>query len=283
MTNKKNILITGCSSGIGLEAAKTLHQRGHHVVATCRNDEDENMLQAHGLSVVQMDMNQSHSIQEGFQKALTLCHGQIDVLINNAGFGQAGALEDITRKDLRDQFETNVFGLMELSALCIPIMRSKNTGRIINVSSVLGLISMPFRGAYNASKYAVEGLSDTLRLELYHSGIKVITVEPGPIESSFRTTSVLKAKQAVNPKASHYKKQYEWMITEFSAQKTNSSFTKSPKAVVNAFIHAIESNKPKIKYKVTFPTYLFAFLKRILPVFALDFILRHVSKKELNQ
>ena len=279
---KRTILITGCSTGIGLEASKTLSKRGHQVIATCRDDEDEKMLLSHGLLVVQMDMNSNDSIKAGFRKTLEITGGQLDVLINNAGFGQAGALEDLSGSDLRQQFETNVFGLMELTALCIPVMRKNQFGRIINVSSVLGFISMPFRGAYNASKYAVEGLSDTLRLELHESNIKVITVEPGPIESQFRHTSVQKAEQAIGKKDSHYQKQYDFMKSEFSAQKSNSTFTKSPAAVVKAFIHAIETKNPKAKYRVTFPTHLFAFLKRILPTKLLDALLRRVSQKELN-
>lgn len=279
---KKTILITGCSTGIGLEASKTLLKRGHQVIATCRDDKAEKMLLSQGLSVVQMDMNNSDSIQKGFKRTLELSGGKLDVLINNAGFGQAGALEDLSRADLRQQFETNVFGLMELTALCIPVMRKNQFGRIINVSSVLGFISMPFRGAYNASKYAVEGLSDTLRLELHESGIKVITVEPGPIESQFRHTSVQKAEQAIGKKDSHYQKQYDFMMAEFSAQKSSSTFTKPPEAVVKAFIHAIEARKPKAKYRVTFPTHLFAFLKRLLPTKVLDALLKRVSQKELN-
>lgn len=180
------VLITGCSSGIGYDTALALLQRGHRVFATCRKEEDVKRLKSLGLDAVQMNMDDTHSITLAFYEIIKKTSGRLDVLINNAGYGQAGALEDVPREALRSQFETNVFGLMDLTRLAIPIMRNQGHGRIINISSILGLISMPFRGAYNASKYAVEGLSDTLRLELKPSGINVITIEPGPIESRFR-------------------------------------------------------------------------------------------------
>ncbi|KTD63132.1 oxidoreductase with NAD(P)-binding Rossmann-fold domain protein [Legionella santicrucis] len=279
---EKIILITGCSSGIGFDAAFALKKRGHRVIGSCRKKEDVEKLLNIGLEAVQLDVSDSSSIQSAFEKVLAKTEGRIDVLINNAGYGQAGALEDITRDVLRAQFETNVFGLVELMNLTIPIMRKQGHGRIINISSILGIISMPFRGAYNASKYAVEGVSDTLRLELHSSGINVITVEPGPIESRFRDNCVDNSLNYIDKQHSYFSKQYEHMLEEFKQKKSASIFTKQPDAVIKKLYHAIESKRPKAKYPITIPAHLMIFLKRILTTRMLDKILLFTSKKELS-
>lgn len=278
----KVVLITGCSSGIGYDAVFALKERGHQVIASCRKQEDVQKLMDSGIDAVQLDVNDSSSIHSAFAELLTITNGRLDVLINNAGYGQAGALEDITREVIRKQFETNVFGLLELTTLVIPVMRKHGGGRIINISSILGIISMPFRGAYNASKYAVEGLSDTLRLELKSSGIDVIAIEPGPINSRFRDNSVDSSLQHVDVNNSFYKKQYSSMLTTYKQTKTDSFFTKEPVAVINKLIHAIEAKRPKPKYAVTFPAHLFIFLKRILSTRLLDKLFLIISKKELS-
>ncbi|AHE68073.1 SDR family NAD(P)-dependent oxidoreductase [Legionella oakridgensis] len=278
----KIVFITGCSSGIGCAAALALSKRGHKVIASCRKDDDVKALLDLKLDVIQMDMNDSQSITTGFKHLLTKTEGRLDVLINNAGYGQAGALEDLDRTTLRRQFETNVFGLMELTRLAIPVMRQQGQGRIINLSSVLGIISLPFRGAYNASKYAVEGISDTLRLELKPSGIAVICIQPGPINSQFRDNSVESALKEIDMENSHFKVQYQRMLGEFRQSKNESLFTRSPDAVIRKLIHAIESKKPKGKYPVTFPAHFLAILKRILSTKMLDRLLLMISKKELG-
>ncbi|WP_133128442.1 SDR family NAD(P)-dependent oxidoreductase [Legionella nagasakiensis] len=278
----KTIFITGCSSGIGHAAALALSMRGHKIVASCRKNEDVQTLLGLGIDTVQMDMNDSLSIMAGFKDLLAKTDGRLDVLINNAGYGQAGALEDLDRETLRQQFETNVFGLMELTRLAIPVMRRQGQGRIINLSSVLGIISLPFRGAYNASKYAVEGLSDTLRLELKPSGIAVICIQPGPINSQFRDNSIEYALKEIDMENSHFKKQYQQMLGAFRHSKNESMFTRPPDAVVRKLIHAIESKKPKEKYPVTFPAHFFAILKRLLSIKMLDRLLMMISKKELG-
>ncbi|ASQ47136.1 SDR family NAD(P)-dependent oxidoreductase [Legionella clemsonensis] len=276
------VLITGCSSGIGHDTALALLKRGHRVFATCRKEEDIKRLSAKGLEVVQMNMDDTHSITLAFYEIIKKTSGRLDVLINNAGYGQAGALEDVSRDVLRSQFETNVFGLMDLTRLAIPIMRAQGHGRIINISSILGLISMPFRGAYNASKYAVEGLSDTLRLELKSSGISVITVQPGPIESRFRDNVIDHSLKKINQKQSHFQTQYQSMLEGYRENKRQSIFTRGTDAVINKIVHAIESRTPRMKYRVTFPAHLFAFLKRVLSVRLLDATLIYISKKELK-
>jgi len=278
---KRIIFITGCSSGIGHDAVLTLSKRGHRVIASCRKEEDVQHLAALGCEVFLMDVDNPDSIARTFADVLTNTHGRLDVLINNAGYGQAGALEDISRDVLRRQFETNVFGLMDLTRLAIPVMRRQGHGRIINMSSVLGLISMPFRGAYNASKYAVEGLCDTLRLELKPSGIHVICVEPGPIDTEFRESFIAHSLKKIDSEHSHFRMQYQQMLVSYRQKKTNALFTKKTDVVIGKLIHAIESEKPKAKYPVTAPTRIFILLKRILTVKRLDSLLSYFSRKEL--
>lgn len=277
----KTILITGCSSGIGHDAALALMQRGHLVVASCRSEADLKKLKAEGLKAVLMDVRDSASIEQGLKETLDITGGRLDVLLNNAGYGQVGALEDVPRDVLRDQFETNVFGLMDLTRRVIPVMRAQGQGRIINISSVLGFIALPFYGAYNASKYAVEGLSDTLRLELKSSGIFVITIEPGPIESRFRANVVEHSLAKIDTDSSYFKKQYQRRLDGYQDQKKADPFTKGTDAVITKLIAAIESANPRPKYRVTIPTHLMAVLKRILSVRMLDRLLAYSSRKDL--
>ena len=277
----KSIFITGCSSGIGFDAAITLKNRGHHVIASCRKQTDVDRLLNLGLDAIQLDIDNEKSIAEAVLNVLKKTDGNLDVLINNAGYGQVGALEDIPRDALIAQFNTNVFGLMEITRLFIPVMRAQGHGRIINISSILGFISMPFRGAYNASKYAVEGLSDTLRLELKPSGIDVITIEPGPIQSRFRDTAVEDTIKHLDVEHSHFNAQYQRMLTSYKASKNESIFTQKTSIVVKKLIRAIEAKSPKPKYLVTLPTYLFMILKRVFSVKLLDKCLLRVSKREL--
>lgn len=281
-TAKKIIFITGCSSGIGFDAVFALKKRGHQVIASCRKESDVEKLKSLGIDTLLLDVSDPVSIDEAMPQLLLLSAGRIDVLINNAGYGQAGALEDITRDVLRKQFETNVFGLLDLTNRIIPVMRKQGAGRIINISSILGLISMPFRGAYNASKYAVEGLSDTLRLELQSSNIDVITIEPGPINSRFRDNSVDSSLQNVRMDTSYFKKQYAAMLTTYKHAKSDSLFTKGTDAVIDKLVRAIESNRPRAKYAVTFPAHLFIFLKRIFSTRLLDKVFLLLSRKELS-
>ena len=276
MTEPKTILITGCSTGIGYETAKFLKHRGHHVIATARKPADVARLTQEGFTALQLDLADSASIQQAVQKTLVLTHGKIDALFNNGAFGQPGAVEDLSREALRHQFETNLFGTHELTNLIIPIMRQQGHGRIIYNSSVLGLVAMPFRGAYNASKYALEGLADTLRLELHGTNIHVCLIEPGPILSEFRKNSFALYKQNIDITKSPHQKKYLAMEERLQKEGAAVPFTLPAQAVVNKVVHALEANTPKIHYFVTFPTYLFAFLKRILPVTWLDYLLQKV-------
>ncbi len=278
MLESKYILVTGCSSGIGYAAAKRLKQAGYQVIAGVRKAEDKARLEAEGLYSLILDLNDSQTIKAAVDAVLSVTNGQLFGLVNNAGFGQPGAVEDLTREALRTQFETNVFGPLELTNLVIPIMRKQGYGRIINISSILGLVSMAYRGAYCASKYAVEALTDCLRLELKDSGIKVSLIEPGPIATSFRDRARTAYEANIQTKPSVHQPFYNNMLSNIEQIKDTSRFTLPPEAVVGKIMHALESRHPKIRYYVTVPAYVMAGLKRILPNRSLDHLLTYLSK-----
>lgn len=273
MGTMKSILITGCSSGIGLDAALTLRARGYLVIATARKEEDIDKLQERGLTACQLDVTDSQSISDAIAFSLEQTGGTLDFLFNNGAYGQTGALEDLPTHALRAQFETNVFGQHELTRQVLPIMLQQGHGRIIQCSSVLGFVSMAYRGAYNASKYALEGLSDTLRLELKGTNIDVSLIEPGPINTEFRANALVAFKENIDMDASRHKASYQQQIDRLSSEKSGAAFTLEPIDVTKVLIHAIESKKPKIRYRVTVPTVLFAIFKRLLPSRWLDALL----------
>jgi len=272
----KTILITGCSSGIGYDAAVALKKRGHQVIASARNPADVSRLTEQGLTCLQLDLADSDSIQQAVTQMLKLTGGRCDALFNNGAFGQPGAVEDLSRDVLRYQFETNLFGTHELTNLLIPVMREQGQGRIIYNSSVLGLVAMRYRGAYNASKFALEGLADTLRLELHGTGIHISLIEPGPILTNFRQNSFALYKKNIDAEHSVHKASYQAMEERLQKEGEAVIFTLPANAVTEKVIHALEANRPKIRYYVTFPTYLFVALKRILPISWLDNLLRKV-------
>ncbi|PCJ32730.1 MAG: short-chain dehydrogenase [Gammaproteobacteria bacterium] len=275
-----NILITGCSTGIGYSAATLLHQQGYNVVATVRNKTDQTTLSALGITTILLDLTDSESIRIAYEFTIKHFGNQIDALFNNAAYGQPGAVEDLSRNVLRQQFETNVFGTQELTNLIIAQMRKQGSGRIIYNSSVLGIVSMAYRGAYNASKYAIESLADTLRQELHGSNIHISLIEPGPIISHFRANAFAKYQQHIDKENSAHRETYQAMEQRLTKKGPAAPFTLPPEAVVDKLLHAIESDHPKIRYYVTFPTYLFATLKRILPHSWLDWVLIKISEKE---
>jgi len=277
MPTAKTILITGCSSGIGYTTAIELQKRGFNVIATARKVEDVDCLAQEGLTALQLDLADSVSIQQAVKQIIELTDGEIYGLFNNGAFGQPGAVEDLSRDVLRYQFETNVFGTQELTNLIIPLMRKQGHGRIIYNSSVLGLVAMTYRGAYNASKFALEGLADTLRLELQGSGIHVSLIEPGPILTNFRQNAFALYKKNINPAKSVHQKTYQAMEDRLQQEGPAAPFTLPAMAVTEKVIHALENKRPKVRYYVTFPTYLFGTLKRLLPASWLDALLRKVK------
>ncbi|MES9858407.1 MAG: SDR family oxidoreductase [Sedimenticola sp.] len=278
MSKAKNrpLLITGCSSGIGLCVARALTKRGYPVYATTRREKDVVRLQAEGLKSLQLDLADSESITSAVDTILEQTDGKLYGLFNNGAYCQPGAVEDISHQVLREQFETNLFGWHQLTQRLIPVMRQQGEGRIIQNSSVLGFVTLSYRGAYNASKYALEGLSDTLRLELHGSNIHVSLIEPGPIESHFRRNAFAMYKKNIDPTNSHHRDTYQAMEERLTKEGPVMPFTLPPEAVLKRVIHALESPRPQARYYVTFPTYLFGILKRLLPIRAMDWVLRRV-------
>ncbi len=276
MSDQKSILITGCSTGIGRCAAEKLRELDYRVFATARKHKDVDQLIAEGFESVQLDLADSASIQDAVEIILKKTNGQLYALFNNGAYGQIGAVEDLTRSVLREQFETNLFGTHELTNLVIPVMRRQGEGKIIQNSSVLGFVALKYRGAYNASKFAMEGLTDTLRMELKGTGIHVSLIEPGPIATHFRQNSFALFKRNIDKNKSYHKEKYERTEQRLKTEGPVVPFTLGPEDVVRKLIQALESKKPKARYYVTFPTFMFDFLKRILPDKMLDNILERI-------
>lgn len=268
------ILITGCSTGIGLETALLLATKGYRVLATARRQEQVEELQDRGLESHQLDLDDSASINKAVEWALARTGGVLPAVFHNGAYGQAGALEDLSREALRQQFETNLFGWHELNNLLLPVMRKQGGGKIIFNSSVLGLVCMPYRGAYNASKFAVEAYADTLRLELQGTNIKISLIEPGPIRSRFRDNAYKAFHRFVNRELSPHQQAYDAMEARLKLPGDTSRFTLGPEAVAEKVLAILQTEHPKNRYYVTIPTYLCAFLKRVLPSSLLDTLMR---------
>ncbi len=271
---EKTILITGCSSGIGYCVARGLQQRGYRVFATARHPDSVEALGAEGFESLQLDLDDSASIKQAVDEILYRTKGELYALFNNGAFGLPGAVEDLSRDAIRAQFETNFFGWLELTNRVLPVMRKQGYGRIIQNSSILGFVAMPYRGAYNATKFAIEGLSDTLRLELNGSDIHVSLVEPGPILSRFRANALVALQKYIDIEHSVHNERYRRVLQRLNKEGPAVPFTLPPEAVLKKVIHALESPRPRARYYVTFPTYLFGYLKRVLPTGTLDRLLR---------
>lgn len=275
MSNKpgsKSVLITGCSSGIGRDVALGLADRGYRVFASVRNEKDTSDLNHLGLESLQLDLNSSESISQAVAKVLERTDGELYALINNGAYGQIGAVEDLSREVLRSQLETNLLGTHELTTKLIPVFRALGGGRIIQISSILGLVCLRYRGAYQASKYALEALSDTMRLELQGTGIFVSVIEPGPIRSRFRSNAFQYYRANINNENSAHKKLYQKVEKRLQSDK-EPRFTLNPDAVLDKVLHALESPKPKVRYLVTLPAHLLARLARWLPDRWLDHLI----------
>lgn len=267
----KSILITGCSSGIGLAAAHALRQRGYWVIASCRKMEDVIRLREDGFAdAVQLDLASSESIQNAVKEVLDLTDGRLFALFNNGAYGLPGAVEDLSRDALRRQFETNVFGPHELTCRLLPTLLRQDDARIVQNSSVLGLVAMPNRGAYISSKFALEGLTDTLRLELMNTPVKVSLIEPGPITSHFRQNALAAFEREIDISASRHGAMYDRALARLRAQGPTMRYTLPESAVIDKLIHALESPSPRARYYVTVPTYVMAMVKRFASTRMLD-------------
>ncbi len=272
---QRSILITGCSSGIGYDAAHTLQKRGWQVVATCRNPQDCTRLQDEGLFSIPLDYQDSDNIRRAADAALEFSGGRMDAVFNNGAYAIPGAVEDLSRNALRDIFETNLFGQIELSNMFLPIMRKQGHGRIVNNSSVLGFISTPYRGAYCATKAALESLTDSQRMEHRDSRIEFILIEPGPIPTKFRDNAALQFEKWIDWESSDRREFYESEVKRrlYAQPADPSRFELPPSAVTEKLIHALESPRPKPRYMVTKATYGANIFKRFLPTRWLDVIL----------
>jgi len=277
MSSASAVLITGCSSGIGLCAARMLRDEGFQVIASARQPGDVAMLRDEGFEALQIDVSDRQSIDAGVAETLKLTNGKLYGLFNNGAYGQPGAVEDLSWDALETQLRTNLLGWHELTRQVIPVMRRQGEGRIIHNSSVLGFVAMPYRGAYNCSKFALEGLTDTLRLELHCSGVQVSLVEPGPIRSRFRDNAKKAFERFINTNSSPHEANYKAMAERLEKEGDAAPFTLDPEAVVKCVLHALTAKQAKPRYRVTFPTHLFWWLKRILSTKTMDRILRKAS------
>ncbi|SFZ97428.1 Putative NAD(P)-dependent oxidoreductase EC-YbbO [hydrothermal vent metagenome] len=269
-----NIVITGCSTGIGLETAKYLKDKFVKVFPTARDLKDVEMLKNLGFeNAMQLDVRNKEEISKVISRVLEI-DGKIDVWFNNAGFGQPGAIEDIKTDVLKEQFETNVFGLHECTRQIIPVMREQGYGKIIQHSSVLGIISLFGRGSYNASKYAIEGLTDTLRLELKGSNIYAVLLNTGPISSNFRKNAVKKLEKNVDIKNSIFRDKYKQSL---DGTKKPVPFNEEAISVAKVVHKILLTEKPKPRYYITKATYLLGYLKRLVSTSILDKILLKVG------
>ena len=276
------VLITGCSSGIGRAAADTLRERGYRTFATARRTADVERLTADGHESLQLDLTDTQSIDAALDEILARTSGRLYGLFNNGGFGQPGAVEDITVEALRIQFETNVFGWHAVIRRVLPAMRAAGEGRIVQNSSVLGLVALRYRGAYIASKFAIEALTDTMRLELRGTGVRISLIEPGPIVSRFRANAYEAFKRNVDVESSPHREVYRGVVERLASGDEEAPFTLPESAVVAKLLHALESPRPKARYYVTVPTHVLAFLKRVLPDRWLDAALGRISDSELR-
>ncbi len=271
----KSILITGCSSGIGYDAAHGMRAAGWRVFASCRSQADCDRLRAEGFDAPRIDYADSATIDAGLAEVLAATGGTLDAVFNNGAFGTPGAAEDLPRDALREIFETNVFGVHELCTKVIPVMRTQGHGRIVQNSSVLGLVAMRWRAAYVATKFALEGLTDTMRLEMADTDIKIITIEPGPVTSDIRQKSIPHFERWIDWENSPRKEQYErGLLKRLYEDRGPDQFELPASAVTAKLLRAVTHANPKPRYYVTTPTYIMAFLRRILPSRALDWVLR---------
>jgi len=270
----KTLLITGCSSGIGHAAAHDMRARGWRVFASCRTKSDCDRLRAEGFDSPRIDYTDPESIRSGLAEVLDATGGTLDALFNNGAHGLPGAVEDLPTDGLREIFETNVFGWHELTRQVIPVMRAQGHGRIVQNSSVLGLVTYPWRGAYAATKFAIEGLTDTLRLELSGTGIHVMLIEPGPVTSKIRENSIPHFEKHIDWKTSPIRDRYEQsLLKRLYESRGPDSFELPPSAVSKKLAHALEAARPRPRYYVTTPTYIAGTLRRILSTRAIDRIL----------
>lgn len=273
LTTPRTVLITGCSSGIGYHCAHALKQRGWRVFAACRQQADCDRLTREGLETVRLDYADEDSIAAAVDYVLGQTGGRIDALFNNGAYAHPGAVEDLSTDHLRALLETNFIGWYDLTRRIIPAMRKQGSGRIVNCSSVLGFVAVRFTAAYSASKFAVEGWSDALRLELRGTGIHVSLLQPGPIRSRMLENSRDRFMETIDVRNSPFRRDYGRELSRLSGSSKRSAFKLGPEAMIGPLVHALESPSPRARYRVTIPTIIGAWLKRLLPTGMMDQVL----------
>ncbi len=271
--------MTGCSSGIGAWVYRRLTDRGYRVIASCRKASDVENLAGTNVHGIELDLANADSVENAVNHIGEISGGRIYGLVNNAAYGQPGAVIDLGRAALRQQFETNVFGTQQLTNGILPMMLPHGEGRVIQISSILGFICLKYRGAYNASKFALEALTDTMRLEHYSSGVYFSLIQPGPISSQFRRNAFAAFQENIDRDNSIFRETYLSVEARLN-QMDKARFTLPPEAVQRAVVHALESKRPKVRYPVTTPTRVMAVLKRILPDRWMDGFLQRNSDKK---
>lgn len=271
MTSPRIVLITGCSSGIGHDTAHALAARGWRVLASARREEDRARLEAEGLEALRLDLADPGSIAEAAEEVARRTGGTLDALFNNGAAAIPGPLEDVPTAAMRAAFESNFFGWHDLTLRAIPLMRANGGGRILNNSSILGLVAAKWRGAYVATKFAVEGWSDTLRMEMQGTGIEVVLLEPGPIATAFRRNAVAEFERWIDWEKSARVDEYRASLLDqlYHGSGRNWPVGEATKVAVRA----LEARRPKPRYTVTRPAHLGALAARILPTRALDRLL----------
>lgn len=273
-TTQRSILITGCSSGIGLDAARTLKARGWRVFATCRQQADCDRLAGEGLESFRLDYEDEPTIGAALGEALSRTGGQLDALFNNGAYAIPSFVEDLPTAALRQIFEANLFGWHTLTRAVLPVMRAQGGGRIVQCSSVLGFAGVRYRGAYVATKFALEGLTDCLRMELRGTPISVHLIEPGPIATNFNPNAFAQYRRWIDPERSPHRDELRRLEAHFGRPAdAPARFKLPPSAVTARLIHALESDRPRARYYVTTPTHVVAIMKRLAPRAWLDGLL----------
>lgn len=275
-TSGRWVLVTGASSGIGRAATRSLAETGFRVIATARADADLEELRAEGLEALRMDLADPDAVELAAGRSLSLAGGRLWGLVNNAAMAVPGALEDLDRSALEAQFRVNILGTHQLTQLLLPAMLEHGEGRIVNVSSLLGMVAMPRRGAYSASKFALEGMTDALRMELAGTGVEVSLVVPGPVRSRFRINAQSSFDEHVDETRSRHAARYRRMRKERQDPDGRLPFSVAPEKVARSIRHALTARRPRARYWVTTPTWVMGTLKRLLPTRLMDALIRRM-------
>ncbi|MFD1343723.1 SDR family NAD(P)-dependent oxidoreductase [Litorisediminicola beolgyonensis] len=271
--SRKSLLITGCSSGIGYDAAKLMQARGWRVFAACRRDEDCARLREEGFESPLIDYERPETFEAALAEVLDATGGTLDAVFHNGAYAIPGPLEDVPAEAMRAIFAANFLGWHDLNNRILPVMRRQGHGRVVLNSSVLGFVGTKWRGAYVATKFALEGWADVLRLEMAPENIQVVLIEPGPIESDFRKNAVKAFERWIDWEASPRAEDYRARLLDRLYKGSSGRMTLPARAVSEVLFTALDSPSPRARYRVTTPTHAMAVAKRLLPPGVMDWLL----------